>query len=79
MPDIKTINETKAYSAREALPYLTEFFKPTQVRAYLREDIEGDNIFNAKVYTANKQARFVIMGADLANGVKMLRAKHKQK
>lgn len=70
MADIKKIDPTKAYSAREALKFIPAKMSETDFREFLREDIKGKNNFNAKTYTTSTQTRFVIRGVDLAKGIK---------
>lgn len=70
MADTKKIDPTKAYSAREAIQFIPVKMSETAFREFLREDMSGDNHFNAKTYTANSQTRFVIRGVDLAKGIK---------
>ena len=67
------IEEAKVYSAREAFQTLPGLFKTeTAFRAFLREDIAGANIMNAKVYYTSKLARFVIRGEDLVRARQQL-------
>lgn len=63
------INPEKMYSAREALPFVKAFKKETDFREFLKEDIRNRNLFNAKVYTARTQQRFIIRGMDLKQGI----------
>lgn len=57
------------YSAREALPFVSTFSREKEFRAFLEQDMLGRNLFNAKVYTAKSQRRFVILGMDLQQGI----------
>lgn len=67
------IEESKVYSAREAIKFLPGLFKSeTQFRDYLRADMTGNNVFNAKVYTTSKLSRFVIRGTDLMRAADLL-------
>jgi hypothetical protein len=70
MANIK-IDPTKVYSAKEAMKCFKEgtFNNEAELREYLREDMTGKNIFNAKTYTMKSQTRFVIRGVDLAKGI----------
>lgn len=66
---LNQIKPEKMYSAREALPFVSIFKKEGDFREFLKEDIHGRNLFNAKVYTAKSQRRFVIRGMDLKQGI----------
>lgn len=68
MDDTK-IDETRTYSAREALQFIPVVMTEPQFREYLRNDMKGANIFNAKTYTTNSQTRFVIRGKDLKEAI----------
>ncbi len=69
MTNTKKIDLTKVYSAREAMKFVPEFDKDVLFRDFLRKDMDGANIFNAKTYTMKSQTRFVIRGVDLAQGI----------
>lgn len=66
---LNKIKPEKMYSAREALPFVPSFKKEGDFREFLKSDIQGRNLFNAKVYTAKSQRRFVIRGMDLKQGI----------
>lgn len=66
---LKEIKPDKMYSAREALPFVGVFKKEGDFRDFLKSDIKGRNLFNAKVYTARTQQRFIIRGMDLKQGI----------
>lgn len=71
MDDIKKIDPTKSYSAREALTFIPKKMTETEFRDFLRKDMKGANHFNAKTYTTTSQTRFVIRGVDLEKGIKV--------
>lgn len=69
----KAIDINKSYSAREALQYVTSFSREVDFRKFLKDDIAGKNIFNARVYTISSQPRFIIKGSDLLVALEKMR------